>query len=43
MTTGWLLSTEGTEGFQPKHDGRNGGGDPCHTDGKLSVGVLEGR
>ena len=40
---GWLLSTEGIEGFQPKHDGRNGGGDPYHTDGKLSVGVLEGR
>ena len=39
----WLLSTEGIEGFQPKHDGRNGGGDPYHTDGKLSVGVLEGR
>ncbi len=39
----WLSSTEGIEGFQPKHDGRNGGGDPYHTDGKLSVGVLEGR
>ena len=40
---GRLSSTEGIEGFQPKHDGRNGGGDPYHTDGKLSVGVLEGR
>jgi hypothetical protein len=39
----WLSSTEGIEGFQPKRDGRNGGGDPYHTDGKLSVGVLEGR
>jgi hypothetical protein len=39
----WLSSTKGIEGFQPKHDGRNGGGDPYHTDGKLSVGVLEGR
>ncbi len=39
----WLSSTQGIEGFQPKHDGRNGGGDPYHTDGKLSVGVLEGR
>jgi len=38
-----LLSTEGIEGFQPKHDGRNGGGDPYHTDGKLLLGVLEGR
>jgi hypothetical protein len=40
---GWLLSTEGIEGFQPKRDGRNGGGDPYNTDGRLSVGVLEGR
>ena len=40
---GWLSSTEGIEEFQPKHDGRNGGGDPYHTDGKLSVGILEGR
>ena len=39
----WLLSTDGVEGFQPKHDGRNGGGDPYHTDGKLLLGVLEGR
>jgi len=38
----WLLSTEGRD-FQPKHDGRNGGGDPYHTDGKLLLGVLEGR
>ena len=40
---GWLSSTEGIEGFQPKHDGRNGGGDPYHTDGKLSLGILKGR
>ena len=39
----WLSSTEGIEGFQPKHDGRNGGGDPYHTDGKLTVGILGGR
>jgi hypothetical protein len=39
---GRLLSTEGIDGFQPKHDGRNGGGDPYHTDGKLSLGVLKG-
>jgi hypothetical protein len=38
-----LSSTEGVEGFQPKHDGRNGGGDKFHTDGKLSLGILEGR
>jgi len=41
--TGQLLSTEGIEKFQPKHDGRNGGGDPYRTDGKLLLGVLEGR
>jgi hypothetical protein len=39
----WLSSTEAVEGFQPKHDGRNGGGDRYHTDGKLSVGLLAGR
>lgn len=38
----WLSSTEGID-FQIKHDGRNGGGDKFHTDGKLSVGVLGGR
>jgi hypothetical protein len=38
-----LSSTEAIEDFQSKHDGRNGGGDPYHTDGKLSVGILEGR
>ncbi len=38
-----LLTTDAVEGFQPNHDGRNGGGDPYHTDGKLSVGVLDGR
>jgi hypothetical protein len=36
-----LSSTEGIEGFQAKHDGRNGGGDPYHTDGKLLLGVLK--
>ncbi len=36
----WLLSTEDIADFQPKHDGRNGCGDPYHTDGKLSIGVL---
>jgi hypothetical protein len=38
-----LSTTEGIEGFQPKHDGRNGGGDPYHTDGRLSLGILDGR
>jgi hypothetical protein len=26
--------------FQPQHDGKNGGGDPWHTDGRLAVGVV---
>ena len=26
-----------------KRDGRNGSGDPYHTDGRLSLGILEGR
>jgi hypothetical protein len=38
---GRLLSMEPVEGFQPKHDGHNGGGDPYHTDGKLLLGVLK--
>ena len=42
MAAGWLFYTEQVEGFQPKHDGRNGGGDKYHTDGKLSLGVLRG-
>ena len=43
MAAGWLSSTDGIEGFQRKHDGRNGGGDPYRTDGKLSLGILKGR
>jgi len=39
---GWLLSSEGID-FQIRHNGRNGGGDPYYTDGKLLLGVLEGR
>ena len=38
---GRLLSTEGIAGFQSKHDGRNGGGDPYRTDGKLLLGALK--
>jgi hypothetical protein len=28
------------EGFHEKLDGKNGGGDRYHTDGRLAVGVL---
>ena len=30
------------DGFQAKKEGKNGGGDPFHTDGRLAVGVLDG-
>ena len=36
-----LLSTKLIDGFHEKRDGRNGGGDPYHTDGKLAIGVLK--
>lgn len=38
---GRLSSAEAVKGFQPKHDGRNGGGDPYRTDGRLLLGVLK--
>jgi hypothetical protein len=38
---GRLSCTESIAGFQPKHDGRNGGGDPYHTDGNLLLGILK--
>jgi hypothetical protein len=38
---GRLLSTHAVEGFQRKHDGHNGGGDPYRTDRKLLLGVLK--
>ncbi len=36
-----LLSTQAIDGFHSKCEGRNGGGDPYHTDGKLAIGVLK--
>ncbi len=35
-----LLRTTWENDFQPEHSGRNGGGDPWHTDGRLGVGWL---
>jgi hypothetical protein len=29
------------DGFHQEHTGKNGGGDPYHTDGRLAVGVIE--
>ena len=37
---GWILTVQWLDGFQKKLEGRNGGGDPYHTDGRLAVGVL---
>jgi len=38
--TGKLAETYSVEGFQNPRKGRNGGGDPWHTDGNLAVAVL---
>ncbi len=39
--TGDLASTQVLDGFHKQLEGRNGGGDPWHTDGKLYVGVIK--
>jgi hypothetical protein len=38
--TGDLAETYVVDGFHKQLEGRNGGGDPWHTDGKLYVGVI---
>ena len=38
--TGNLASVYWVDGFHDKLTGKNGGGDPYHTDGRLEVGVL---
>jgi hypothetical protein len=38
--TGKLSETYFIDGFQKNLKGRNGGGDPWHTDGRLEVGVI---
>jgi hypothetical protein len=38
--TGQLSETYGVADFHKVHEGRNGGGDPWHTDGCLDVGVI---
>jgi hypothetical protein len=40
-SAGRLSSRKGIADFHAKHDGRNGGGDPYHTDGRLLLGVLK--
>lgn len=38
--TGGFAESYYVKDFQKEHEGRNGGGDPWHTDGQLSVGVI---
>ena len=38
--SGQLADVYWIEGFQANLEGRNGGGDPYHTDGRLAVGVV---
>lgn len=38
--TGFLSGTYWLDGFHEKLNGRNGGGDPYRTDGRLAVGVV---
>jgi hypothetical protein len=40
QATGRLIETYVVADFQKQHEGRNGGGDPWHTDGNLKVGVV---
>jgi hypothetical protein len=40
---GCLQTMYWVDGFQEEFDGKNGGGDPYHTDGRLAVGVLGGQ
>ena len=37
---GKVIEVRWIDGFQEVPDGKNGGGDPYHTDGRLAVGVL---
>ena len=41
--TGDLSETDVVEGFHKVLEGRNGGGDPWHTDGNLYLGVIAGK
>ncbi len=38
---GRLSGVEWIDGFQKSLDGKNGGGDPWHTDGRLGIGILK--
>jgi hypothetical protein len=38
--TGDVAESDVVDGFHKDREGRNGGGDPWHTDGNLSVAVI---
>ncbi len=40
QATGGLLQFEVVDDFHKVREGRNGGGDPWHTDGRLFVGAV---
>jgi hypothetical protein len=40
-TTGWAASESFIENFHPQREGRNGGGDLWHTDGRLGIALLQ--
>ena len=37
---GWAQSVEWRDGFHTDCEGKNGGGDPWHTDGRLAIVTL---
>jgi hypothetical protein len=39
--TGDLADEYTVDGFHTQREGRNGGGDPWHTDGRLFVGAID--
>jgi hypothetical protein len=43
QAAGCLASTEMIDDFHPVRQGRNGGGDPWRTDGRLALGVIVGK
>lgn len=40
QSKGWVLQVDWVDNFHPQREGRNGGGDPWHTDGRLAVVTL---
>lgn len=40
-TTGWAARESFIENFHPQREGRNGGGDLWHTDGRLGIALLQ--